>query len=222
MTPSDQEGPDDSIALTAALAEYEALRNEIAWLIEHSAQLQNYAIALSVGILPVVTFFLDKDRPAVLVGVLLSLPIALSLLGALYFRQHQEVFVVAAYIKERIRPIICTLSGRNDLWQWEEFKRSQLDQMSARSPIFGAWRPGAILLLRLMLFILPAAISFCLAVSITLSQGIGEIGAAFTMGGAVVMGILAVLDLFVIVIVTIRFARESDLGRIMLESSGSA
>jgi hypothetical protein len=94
--------------------------------------------------------------------------------------------------------------------------------MSERSPIFGAWRPGAILLLRLMLFILPAAVSFCLAVSITLSEGIGEIGAAFTLGGAIVMGVLAMLDLFVIVIVTIRFARESDLGRILLESPGSA
>lgn len=218
MTNSNPSIPDPEYGLNAALAEYEALRAEIAWLIEHSVQLQNFAIGLAVGIFPLVTFFLEKEKPAVLVGVLLSLPIALSLLGALYFRQHQEVYVVASYINEKIRPLICELSGRTDMWTWEEYKQDRLQTLSSRSPIYGAWTPAAILILRLALFILPAIASLILAISIALSQGMKELNTIFTLPGTILIFALGIVDFVFIAVVTIRFARESNLGRILLSS----
>lgn len=210
---------DGGNALIAALAEYDALRIEIAWLIEHGGQLQNYAIGLSVGILPVVTVILQTGKAGLLVGVLLSLPIALSLLGLLYFRQHQEVYVVASYIKEEIRPLIRELCEREDLWTWEEFKKERLELLSARSPIHGASRPASVLLLRLAIFILPAAASLMLAISVSLAQGTRSLYSTYTVGGTFALLLLCSLDLVLMTVLIIRFAKESDLGRNVLEST---
>jgi len=43
---------EENLGLTACLAEYEALRNEIAWLIDHALHIQNYAIGITAGLYP--------------------------------------------------------------------------------------------------------------------------------------------------------------------------
>jgi hypothetical protein len=213
---------DEEKALTAALKEYEALRAEISWLIAQSVQLQSFAIALSVGIFPLVTFFLEERSPGVLVGVLVSLPIALCLLGALYFRQHQEVYVVASSIQAHIRPLIVEVCGRSDLWQWEEYKDQRLYELSRRSPIHGAWTPAGVLILRLALFVLPASMSLILGVSIAVTTGLDDLTRSFTVPGMVVLAAVATLDAVAILILLIRFAKEGDFGRILLATQGAS
>ena len=198
------------------LAEYEALRAEIAWLIEHGAQLQNYAIGLAVGAFPVAAFILDKQNATFLIGLLLMLPLALCLLGLLYFRQHQEVYVIAAYINESVRPIICELTGRDDVWAWESFKSARHAQLSERSRILGIWKPKTILLLRLTMFALPAACSFVLALAVAIAQGLERILKMYTSIGAIVLLALALADVLVIVILTVRLSTEADLAAIVL------
>ena len=209
--------PSDRAALTleAALAEYQALRAEIAWLIEHGAQLQNYAIGLAIGLFPVAAFILDKQSPAFMIGLLLMAPLALCLLGLLYFRQHQEVYVIAAYITESVRPIISELSGRNDIWSWEDFKAARQTNLSDRSAILGIWKQKTILMLRLAIFALPAACSFVLALAVAIAQGLERIVGIYTSIGTIVLLFLAVVDLLIMVILTVRFSTEADLAAVV-------
>ena len=130
------------------------------------------------------------------------LPLALCLLGLLYFRQHQEVYVIAAYINESVRPIICEFSVRDDVWAWESFKSARHAQLSERSRILGIWKPKTILLLRLTMFALPAACSFVLALAVAIAQGLERILKMYTSIGAIVLLALALADVLVIVILT--------------------
>lgn len=214
--------PEESPALKAVLAEYEALRSEMAWLINHGAQLQNYAIGLSLGVFPVATFVLQNSSAVFLIGLLLALPVALSLLGLLYFRQHQEVYVIAAYIREEIRPIIRQLTGHDAVWGWEEFKEARQERLSARSPILGVWRPRTILLLRLAIFSLPALCSVLIAISLAIAQGIDRIYASYTTAGSAVLLLFAVIDVLMMVVLGIRFWREGDLGHVVMDTGLSA
>lgn len=210
-----------SSALAAALAEYESLRGEIGWLIEHGAQLQNYAIGLAVGLFPVAAFILENGNTAFLVGLLIAAPIAFSLLGLLYFRQHQEVYVVAAYLKERARPIIRELSGRPDLWTWEEFKTARQSVLSSRSPVLGIWRPRTILVLRLAIFTLPAVCSLVLGLSVALTVGSAAMFATYTVAGSILLLILTVLDVMIVSMLGIRFWKEGDLSKVVLGESAA-
>jgi hypothetical protein len=214
--------PERSSALTAVLAEYDALRSEIAWLIAHGAQLQNYAIGLSLGAFPIATFVLQNSSAVFLIGLFLALPVGLSLLGLLYFRQHQEVYVVAAYIREEIRPIIRELTGRDDVWGWEEFKAARQERLSARSPIFGVWRPRTILLLRLAIFSLPAVCSVLIAIALAVAQGVHRIYAAYTTAGSAILLLFAIVDVFLMLVLGIRLWKEADLGQVVMDTSISA
>jgi len=210
--------PEADSALKAVLAEYDALRREIAWLIDHGAQLQNYAIGLSLGVFPVATFVLQNSKAVFLIGLLLALPVGLSLLGLLYFRQHQEVYVVAAYIREEIRPIIRELTGRDDVWGWEEFKTARQNRLSARSPILGGWRTSTILFLRLAIFTLPAVCSVLIAIAVAIAQGAHRIYTSYTPAGSAVLLLFAVVDVVMMVLLVIRFWREGDLGRVVMDT----
>jgi hypothetical protein len=203
--------PADGAALTAALAEYTALRSEIEWLIAQGAQLQNYAIGITLGLFPTAAFILEKRSSAFLAGLLIFAPIALSLLGLLYFRQHQEVYVVGAYLSECVAPIIRELGNRDDLWTWEDFKAARQTVLSNRSHALGIWRPRTILLLRLAVFTLPAVCCFVLGVSIAIAEGMHALLVAYTTAGTVVLLVLAVIDVAVIGLLGLRFWTEGDL-----------
>jgi hypothetical protein len=218
MLSASGKGLSNEDALTAALAEYQSLRSEISWLIEHGTQLQNYAIGLSIGIFPVAAFVLEKSSPVFLLGPLLVLPTILSLLGILYFRQHQEIYVVAAYIREEIRPIIRELTGRDDIWGWEEFKSARQNRLSARSSALGLWRPRTVIVLRLAIFSLPAFCSLVIGISVAIGQGISRINATYTMAGSVALLLLAVTDVVTIVMLAIRYWKEGDLEKIVMDT----
>lgn len=205
-----------SSALAAALAEYQSLRDEIAWLIEHGAQLQNYSIGLAVGLFPVAAFILQNRSTAFLVGLLVAVPIVFSLLGLLYFRQHQEVYVIAAYLKERVRPLVRELSGQPNLWTWEEFKTARQSVLSSGGPVLGIWRPRTILVLRLTVFTLPAVCSLVLGLSVAGAVGVDAMFATYTVVGSILLLILTVLDVVIVSVLSIRFWTEGDLGKVVL------
>ena len=77
---------EENLGLTACLAEYEALRNEIAWLIDHALHIQNYAIGITAGLYPAAAL-VYRAAPLLVVPLLLTVPLPLSVLGFLYFRQ---------------------------------------------------------------------------------------------------------------------------------------
>ncbi len=208
----------EDTSLTAALAEYAALRSEIEWLIAHGAQLQNYTIGITLGLFPAAAFILQQRSPAFLVGLLLFAPIALSLLGLLYFRQHQEVYVVAAYINERLAPIIREIGGRTDLWTWEQFKSTRQAVLSDRSHILGVWRPRTILLLRLAVFTLPALCSFAIGLSVAVVEGRQALFDAYTVVGTVVLMVVALIDALIMVLLGLRFWTEGDLAVAVFET----
>jgi hypothetical protein len=164
----------------------------------------------------VAAFVLQNSSAVFLIGLLVALPIALSLLGLLFFRQHQEVYVIAAYIREKIRPTIRELTGRDDAWGWEEFKAASQKRLSARSPILGMWRPRTILLLRLAIFSLPALCSVLIAISLAIAQGASKIYASYTTAGSAVLLLFAVIDVVVMVVLGIRLWSESDLAGVVI------
>lgn len=216
--PNPEENATNENALTAALAEYQSLRAEIRWLIEHGTQLQNYAIGLSVGVFPVVAFILEKSSVVLLVGLLLLLPLILSLLGVLYFRQHQEVYVVAAYIREKVRPLIRELSGRDDLWEWEEFKSVRQSGLAARSHAFGMWHPRMVFILRISIFSLPALCSLAIGISVAIGQGFSRIQATYTIVGVVLLMLLCIINVVAMFMLAIQCWKEGDLEKILVET----
>jgi len=116
--------------LEAYLAEYSALREEIKWLIQEANQYQNFAIALIGATVTLIPWVLDKAL-ALLIPVLLILPFLFSLLGFLYLREHEEVYVVGAYLREYLRSQVRNLVKDSHTWGWEEFKTNDLERYSA-------------------------------------------------------------------------------------------
>jgi hypothetical protein len=96
-------GGDVEDVLAAWLAEYQALRAEIEWLINDGTRYQNFAITL-LGIIGATIGWLLKEASALLLPTLLAVPFIFCLLGFLYSRQHEEVYIVAAYLKDYLRP----------------------------------------------------------------------------------------------------------------------
>jgi hypothetical protein len=160
---SRQRGGDVDDVLAAWLAEYQCLRAEIEWLINDGTRYQNFAITL-VGIIGAAIGWLLKEAPIILIPTLLVVPFVFCLLGFLYSRQHQEVYIVAAYLKDYVRPRVRELVGDESLWGWEEFKSQEWRALSPyrRFKPFGL--NDIVFLLRAMLFILPSIVALSVVV----------------------------------------------------------
>jgi hypothetical protein len=141
-------------ALQSWLAEYQSLRTEIEWLIEGGVKYQNFAITL-LGILFTAIAWAIQHAPRLLVPTLLAIPFLFTLLGFLYCRQHEEVYVVAAYLKDYVRPRVRRLVDDEAMWGWEEFKAERNAQWS-KSKSGRASSAGIVFALRSMLFIAPS------------------------------------------------------------------
>jgi hypothetical protein len=140
-------------ALEAWLAEYKCLRSEMEWLIDGGAKYQNFAITL-MGLMFTAIAWAVREAPMLLIPTLLILPFLFCLLGFLYCRQHEEVYVVAAYLKDYLRPRVRSLVGEKNLWGWEEFKaRSEATQPTRLKLLSSA---AFVFVLRSMLFVIPS------------------------------------------------------------------
>src|SRR5260370_32197606 len=115
-------------AIDAILAEYAALRAEIEWLIKDAGQYQTYALGLVAVLPPAFALLLGTSRAWLTIPAIIIANSAFCLFGYLFFRSHQEVYIVAAYLKHRVRPKIRKLTGADSVWAWEEYKaKSNLD-----------------------------------------------------------------------------------------------
>jgi hypothetical protein len=173
----DNEGPqaeplrDQNLAarLEAYLAEYNALRAEIEWLIRDGNQYQ--ALALTFGALIVSALgYVTQQAPELLPAGLLIVPFPLCLLGFLFFRQHEEVYVVAAYLSESVRPRVRNLVGDQELWQWEEFKTHRLDLLRS-GPLRMLPAARIVLLFRALLFVMPSILATVVAATLLVLPG---------------------------------------------------
>ncbi len=150
--------------LEAYLAEYQSLRAEMEWLIRGADQYQNLTFALIGAAATIFPWVLDK-APILLVPTLLILPLLFSLLGFLFLRQHEEVYVVAAYLSEYIRPRIRLLVGDSEAWGWEEFKDQRSREVLGRGPLAFFSKSKIIVFLRSSLFVLPSVAALVIVVN---------------------------------------------------------
>ena len=142
--------------IAASIAEYNALRDEIGWLINGAQSYQGLSIALVGGFIGFLAGIAGKQSPYE-IYVFLFTPPVLSLLGFLYFRQHQEVYVVAACIDQKIVPTLRQAIGSDDIFVWERHKASAPQGI----------KPAAVMVhfLRLLLFALPSLLALGAATS---------------------------------------------------------
>lgn len=151
------------------LAEYDALRNEIDWLIRDANQYQNFAIVLIGVLVGAFSWILDKT-PSLMLPTLLIIPLVFCLLGFLFYRQHEEVYIVAAYLHDYIRPHLRMLIGDNSIWEWEEFKSRNKAQIKGNR--FTSLSTNTlVLILRSSLFLLPSIVALLIVIGEVITCG---------------------------------------------------
>jgi hypothetical protein len=155
--------------LEAWLAEYNSLRAEIEWLIEGGAKYQNFAITL-LGLLFTAIAWVTQNGTTLIVPTVLVIPFLFTLLGFLYCRQHEEVYVVASYLKQYVRPRLRSIVRDESLWGWEEFKASHSGGGS-RPGKTRSTSAGMVLVLRSMLFVVPSLGSIIAVIAFSIEQG---------------------------------------------------
>jgi hypothetical protein len=154
--------------MAACLAEYQALQGEMGWLREEAAQYQRLSVTLLVGLVPLLSF-LAANSPDLLIPSLLAAPFPFTVLGYLFFRQHEEVYVIAAYLHDEVRPQVQRLAALPTIWRWEEFKHTRFS--SDRRGILGVINSGQMALaMRILLFLLPAVLSTVAAAAVVLAR----------------------------------------------------
>lgn len=206
-------------ALEAHLAEYQALRAEIEWLIEHGNQYQNFAIVLLSGLAALIAWVLDTS-PGLLVPSLLVAPFVFCLLGFLYFRQHEEIYVIAAYLQECVRPQVRSLAEDATIWSWEEFKYRRLRAI-AKGRILGMLSGvRMVFFLRAGLFLLPGVVCLLAVVAYATLQGKGRIVETYGENLAALLAVWFIVDATVVLFLAAYLLIQGNLpGRILqLES----
>lgn len=171
--------------LYACLAEYECLRTEMEWLIRHGNQYQNFAIGLVAAAIGAGAWVFDKPPTLILLG-LLALPFLFCVLGFLFFREHEEIYVIAAYLAEHVRPQVRSLAGDDTLWGWEEFKHERTGEMYKGRLSKALSTSRMILMVRTSLFLIPSILALLAVlgygVNYVTSQGICQFMSS--LGGA--------------------------------------
>jgi hypothetical protein len=154
-----REGDRPTEVIDACIAEYNALRREIEWLVKSAAQYQNFALLTIAG---GVTLggLVNQQAPRLLIVILGTLPLFLWIFARLQFRCFEEVGVAASYIAECLAETVRSTAGRPELWTWESFKADRnrnLRHFSVERQTF---------LFRKLLFLLPAFISTAAAAGV--------------------------------------------------------
>jgi hypothetical protein len=201
--------------LEAYLAEYHSLRTEMEWLIKGADQYQNFTIALigaSVTILP----WIQDKTPSILIPTLLILPVLFSLLGLLYLRQHEEVYVIAAYLSEYIRPRVRHLVKDNGAWGWEEFKAQRSKEAFSSGPLGFLSTSKIIVILRSSLFLFP---SFAALIVIMIGLDFQNLFQSLTHRLVLntLMGIWFLCDVLIVLLLIFRLWSQGDLAARILK-----
>jgi hypothetical protein len=197
--------------LAPLLAEYEALRREIEWLIRDANQYQSFAFGL-IAVLPPAIGILLENTPLLLLPALLMVPLPFCLLGFLFFRHHEEVFVVAAYVRDSLRPAIRALAADPEIWSWEEFKVKKTAMLERSSPLGRLSNPRVVVVLRLLLFLLPATFATLAAVAVLGYEGLGSEVEAYSWFGVALLLTALVIDVLLIAVMGVWFWMQGDLG----------
>jgi hypothetical protein len=196
----------------AHLAEYEALRNEIEWLIRDASQYQTYALGL-IAVLPAAFALLVDTRQAWLVApAILVASAAFCLFGYLFFRNHQEVYVIAGYLAREVRPRVRALVGSDNLWGWEEYKAKAYGVLRQSSRLGGLASLTFVVMLRLLVFLLPAGVGV-VTVLVMLARSASSMAATYTWVGVGVLGAVGLIELLILVALTRWCWLKRDLER---------
>lgn len=176
--------------MTACLAEYQTLVSEMKWLREEAAQYQRLSVTLFVGLVPLLSL-LASNSPDMLIPTLLAAPFPFAVLGYLFFKQHEEVHIIAAYILDEIRPQITRLAHEDAIWGWEAFKRHSF--VSARHGVLGLLNSGKMpIIMRILLFLMPAVVSTIAAAAVVLERNPSALLATYgwAVGGLAIAAFL--------------------------------
>ncbi len=197
----------------AILAEYAALRNEIEWLIKDAGQYQTFALGL-VAILPAAfTLLLATKLAWLTIPAIIIANNAFCLFGYLFFRSHQEVYIVAAYLKQHVRPQIRQLTGSDLVWDWEEYKtKINLEiRHSTRLGILAS--PRFVWFLRLLIFLLPAAVGVVAVGVIVFRAGLIY---KYSWPALVGIGLGAIYNVGVVAVLCLWFWSKGDLAKVLI------
>src|SRR3972149_7197310 len=195
--------------LNAYLAEYKSLRSEIEWLIRDATQYQNFAIALIGAVITAIALVFDK-APTIILPILLVVPFIFCLLGFLFFRQHEEVYVIAAYLREYLRPQVRLLTKDNNLWGWEEFK-ARRSIIIPKAVFFKTLSTSKMILaLRMLLFIIPSIFSLLTFTSYIAHKGIPQLVSAYGVSNIVLFIIGFSFDVLIILLLIAHLLAQGD------------
>ncbi|SRR5579871_682759 len=215
ITLSEAGGEPTEEKLETYLAEYVALREEIKWLVQEAGQYQNFAIVVIGATLSLVPWVLDK-APMLLTPVLLIVPFVFSLLGFLYLREHEEVYVVAAYLREYLRPQVRLLIKDREAWGWEEFKDKRSREVFSGDVLRFLSTTRIIVILRSSLFLLPSTISLLFILASTDYQYIlNHFKEHFLT--YVLLAIWFILDALVVVLLILHMWGQGDFPKRILK-----
>jgi hypothetical protein len=195
------------------LAEYEALRNEIEWLIKEASQYQNYALGLVALLPPGFALVLDTRQAWLLVPAALFAVPAFCLLGFLFFRSHQEVYVVAAYLQQEVRPQVRAAVNSNSVWGWEEYKAAAQGKQERASRLGLLTSQRFVVMLRLLVFLLPAVVALAGLTAVFADRGPQWWVHTYTWPGAVLTGLGFLLDSAIVLLLGYWFWTRGDLAR---------
>ncbi len=201
--------------LSGYFAEYDALRTEIGWLLNGATQYQNFAIALIGPYIALLAWVIDK-APNLILPALLTAPFVFSLLGFLYIRQHEEVFVIAAYLSEYIRPRIRALVKDDALWGWEEFKAERNTQIAKANRLGIFTTSTAVLILRALLFLVPGLLPLIAGIGLVITQGFDNFLKSNTLLSNILIIAAGVLDCLVVLLLIIYMVTQGNLPKRIL------
>lgn len=192
------------------ITEYDALRKEIEWLIRDGNNYQNFAIALIGSIVPVMAWIMEKV-PLFLIPALLTMPFIFCLLGFLFFRQHEEVYVVAAYLREGLRKQIRTGLRDDTLWGWEEFKHERSNQLYAKGIFKHLSSSRMVFTLRIFLFLIPSVFPLLLIISQIFSKGVFTIISQYGFNISLCLFVFFLLDIIIVFLLIIYTWKNGNL-----------
>lgn len=224
-------GPDDvtgiperrselhDLVIEVCLAEFHALREEIGRLREEIAQYQAFALAITVALTPLIGYEISHQRQWV-IPTLAIIPPPFTILGFLFYRQTLEIYIEAAYIRDRIRPLLCArAAGAADvLWTWEDYKHAAFGMLAGKRTLLGRVVGHRLaVFMRVSLFVGPAAAALTIDTILVFRQGIHRLALSYRAPGEVLVISALIADSLFIIALLILLRVHGDAGHTVLE-----
>ena len=211
--------------MAACLAEFHALREEMRWLREEAAQYQAFTLTIIAAAGPLIGFELSSHKMWVL-PTMVVLPLPFTILGFLFFHQHLEVYVVAGYIRDGIRPHmerLCDSEGDEHLplpkyaiWEWERYKAEIFARLPRAPWLDFAVGSRTTHFMRSVLFLGPALVSIAAEIIVAVQYGSDRLERAYGATGLTLLAIGFASDLLFAALFTLSAWRRGDFARFVL------